>query len=333
VEHPHTRRRHHLLDRNTYAFFVRPGSSNNLLIHLEGGGACWNEGTCGVADPAMATFDPTVAEDEMAAYTAGIFDFENEENPFIDYNFVFVSYCTADVHMGDNVITYGEGDSAVDIHHKGAVNAGAVLDWTYENFSEPESVFLTGCSAGALGSAFHAPGVMANYSDVPVVQLGDSAGGYRGDLTEQFTDWGTVSILPDLPEFEGITASDLSFETLYTAAAANYPANMFSQNNNAADSVQAFFLTLVPDTASLSETLPANLTEIADSSPNFRYYTAWGSEHCVTPLDDFYTYQVDGVRLRDWVADLAAGSPVENVQCTDCETEERYVMPESTPGS
>src|SRR4051812_18484919 len=32
-----------------YAFWVRPGTVNKVLIEFSGGGACWNETTCSVA--------------------------------------------------------------------------------------------------------------------------------------------------------------------------------------------------------------------------------------------------------------------------------------------
>jgi hypothetical protein len=32
--------------------------------------------------------------------------------------------------------------------------------------------------------------------------------------------------------------------------------------------------------------------------------------HCALPTPEFYSLRVDGVRLPDWVADLAAGQDV-----------------------
>jgi hypothetical protein len=34
---------------------------------------------------------------------------------------------------------------------------------------------------------------------------------------------------------------------------------------------------------------------------------------------EFYTYEADGVRLRDWFADLVEGKPVDNVTCVACD--------------
>lgn len=319
-----------------YGFAAREGASDNLLIYFQGGGACWNEGTCKLTP----TFDPTVDSenpgDNPALGGFGIFDLENEDNPFADYDMVFIPYCTGDVHMGDNVVTYGEGDEAVDIHHNGFVNASAALDWTYANFDSPESVFVTGGSAGALGSIFHAPFIMQQYEGVRVTQLGDAAGGYyapSGQLTTQFTEWGTVEILPDWVEaFHDLTPETLSFELLYIGAAQTYPDYLFSQYNAANDEVQVLFLSLVPDAGTLDVTLPAALAQISEAVPNFHYFTAGGAVHTILTRPEFYTYEAGGVRLVDWVSALAAGDAVENAAC-DLENGECAIAPGSEASS
>ena len=55
----------------------------------------------------------------------------------------------------------------------------AVLDWTYANVSEPEQIFVTGSSAGAIPSPFYAALIADHYTEATVTQLGDGAGGYR----------------------------------------------------------------------------------------------------------------------------------------------------------
>jgi hypothetical protein len=138
--------------------------------------------------------------------------------------------------------------------------------------------------------------------------------------------WGTVDILPDWPEYEGITAEDLTIEKLYIASATHFPNVVFAQYNSAHDEVQNYFLSLVGVTDTpLPELMQANHSDIRDAVPgNFFTYTAGGSMHTIIPRPEFYTYQVNGVRFRDWVAALAAGEEIEDVMCTDCETVELY---------
>jgi hypothetical protein len=305
-----------------YSFFVHPGTSDNLLIYFDGGGMCWNAETCGLRQSQLFTESIAETAADISTGYGGIFDLANPENPFAADSMVFVPYCTADLHMGNSTVTYGEGDAAVEIQHKGFVNASAALDWTYANFASPERIFITGVSAGSPGAIFHTPFIMEHYQDVPVSELGDSGGGWRvvnSELTEAFTNWGTIPLLPDWIEgFDGVTAETLSFETLYTATAAAYPDNRFAQYNTAQDRVQNLYLTLMNPIANHNTALPASLDDISADTPNFRSYTAGGLEHGIIGGGLFYTYAVDGLRLRDWVSDLAFGDLPDTVICSVC---------------
>src|SRR5215207_5983614 len=139
-----------------YAFWVRPGAVNKLLVYFQGGGACWDATTCA---PGGGYYDDEVTpEDSPENYKFGIFELNNSENPFKDYNIVFVPSCTGDVHWGNSVKTYHGADvQAFTIHHKGFVNGSAALEWAYANIASPESVFVTGGSGGSVGSAAFAP--------------------------------------------------------------------------------------------------------------------------------------------------------------------------------
>lgn len=307
-----------------YRFFVREGASDNLLVYFQGGGGCWSGTTC-----AFKFYDPEVGpDDDPTANATGIFDLANPDNPFREYDMVFVPYCTGDVHTGDRVVEYDAGNNAtLTIHHKGVANTGAALAYAYEHFTQPESVFVTGCSGGSLGAIFHTPFIIEQYPNARIAQLGDSAGGYRGGSADVLSAWGTVDNFPAwIAGFRGLTPESFSFEVVYNAPAEAYPDVTFAQINTADDKTQAVFVNVVR-LLPYQEALAVNLAEM-QSRPNFRFYTSWGSTHCLIPRPDFYTVQVNGIRLRDWVAALAAGDPVDNVQCTDCVTEER-----ASPGS
>jgi hypothetical protein len=309
-----------------YAFFVHPGDTEKLLIYFQGGGACWFGEICDLK--ARPTYDPYVdTTDSPALGGFGIFDLDNPENPFADYSMVFVPYCTADVHIGNSVKTYqvpATGDTAaheVTIHHKGYVNATTVLDWTFENFKTPQTVFVTGSSAGSIASPFYTAFVAEQYPGAHIAQLGDASGGYRGNaMSSVLANWGTADILPEFPEYRGTTADDLTFETFYVASGSRYPDIMFSQYNTAGDDIQLLFLNLAGTSdVPLLKLLEANFADIKAAVDNFRSYTAGGKVHTILGRPEFYTYQVDGIRFRDWIAALAAGEDVNDVMCTACE--------------
>jgi len=292
-----------------YGFEVREGSSNNLLIFFEGGGACWDATTC---QPTSVTFKHAVAP--YGAGNQGIWDFTNPANPFADWDMVFIGYCTGDVHIGASVVTYADAP----LYHNGFVNASAALDWAYTNFPTPDRVFISGESAGALGSTFHAAYIMEHYQNAPVTLLADSFSGARGPITTLLDTWGTIPLLPTwIPEYTGVTSSTMTAPMLIEAAAAHYPDNQFTVNNTAADYIQSFFFTLI-GLDPISEGLPANLQEVSAAVPNFRYYTAGGGEHTILGSPEFYQYAQNGVPLVDWVAALSRGETVANVQCDPC---------------
>lgn len=309
-----------------YQFYVRPGDPERLVFYMQGGGACWFGENCDLQS--TPTYDPFVDETDDPSTAGGIFDFENAENPFADYSVVFLPYCTADVHIGNSDTTYtvGEGDDAreVTIHHNGYNNVSAVLDWTYDNF-EPSQIFVSGSSAGSIPSPFYGGLIADHYPDAQILVLGDAAGGYYNPdaIPLVMGAWGTASILPDWPEYEGVDTSNLSFELLYIASAQRHPDAVFTQFNTAHDETQYFFLTLV---GVVDVPLPDQLNTAFDiinaEVDNFRTYTAGGTVHTILWRPEFYTYSVDGVRFVDWVQALVNGEDVDSLFCTECDEPE-----------
>lgn len=331
-----------------YQFFVRPGNPEKLVVYFQGGGACWFGRNCDLhLDP---SYKPTVEDDELARYR-GIFEFDNPDNPFADYSFVVAPYCSGDVHIGDNVATYqapareattgedGEPRQAheaheLTIHHKGIVNAQAVLEWTYEHFTDPAEIFVTGSSAGAIPSPYYAWKIAGHYPDAQIAQLGDAAGGYRRseDVNlARMEQWGSMDHFEQYPEFADMPPEDFRYEDLYIVAAKRYPNILFAEYDAAEDAVQKRFLAMGGrDTPSLRELLLANHADIRAEVDNFRAYVAGGDSHTVLARPEFYTFQVGGRRIRDWVADLAAFEDVENVTCEKCD-EPELVEPAEAP--
>jgi hypothetical protein len=308
-----------------YGFFVRPAHPDKLLVFLGGGGMCWSFENCDLeSSPTYQPFVGTVAD---MAFLGGVFDMDNPENPFAEYSIVFIPTCTADNHLGNRETTYQPAAGSAEarertIFHNGFVNAMTVLDWTYANFDNPTRIFILGSSAGAVASPFYGGLVAEQYPDAQIAVLGDSAGGFRLGAEQKaiFDGWGTVEILPDWPEYEDVTAETLSNEKLHIASATRFPNVVFAQYNAAHDESQNSFLNLlgITDTP-LSELLKASHTEIRDAVPgNFFSYTAGGTMHVLSTRPQFYTIEVNGVRLVDWVAALAAGEAIEDVLCTDC---------------
>jgi hypothetical protein len=325
-----------------YQFFVRPAetTSDKLMIHFEGGGACWDAETCAPDykfppdDTGRPLFARDVADDEMSGYTGGLFDFDNPENPVADYNTVFVSYCTADVHMGSQTHEYeSSSGEKYTMNFQGFTNASAVLHWTYENFENPSEVFITGISAGAIGQVIHTPYIVDHYKDAKVVQFADSYVGVAARGWAGFAEWGALDNVAKeiVPAYSDLTDANFTLARLYRGMAPAFPNHIFSQFTSYVDSTQIFFYYLTGGGATPEEAggnfvtgRQSILSGLTANVPNFRAYQSWGNIHGITHVNDFYAYQVNGVRLRDWLADLIAGETPRSISCSSCTTPELY---------
>lgn len=293
-----------------YTFFYHEGG-RDLLVYFEGGGACINRTTCQPGSTWFKAFAVEEADFYFRYFNRGIFDFDDPANPFRDYSVVWIPYCTGDAHIGSAVREYGDD---LSIQHKGFANAQAVLRFIQQRIAKPESIFVTGCSAGSVGSAVAAPYFIEAYPDTPLVHLGDSMGGlFTNPLDiEQF--WGAQASLPDwIPDTP--SASAFVLPRYYTALAQHYPQVTFAQYNSQFDRLQSLYM-LNPFIGGF---INNSMTQISAAAQNFRYFVAGGNQHCILQWEDFYSYAAEGQRIADWVRDLAQGKPVASVHCQNCD--------------
>ena len=149
-------------------YFIRPpadqANDEKLLIELQGGGACWDEGTCTVQSEQLIM--PSGFYDQGIGRSCAIIQYANDltnspsnmlcttqlssdqEETVVavdlsSYNFAIVPYCTQDAHMGDATSSYG-------VNHYGAHNLMATLNWVFANYPNLKEVAITGCSAGGV---------------------------------------------------------------------------------------------------------------------------------------------------------------------------------------
>lgn len=293
-----------------FQFWVHPGGSDDLLVYFQGGGGCWSAETC---QQGSSWYNQTAQRNGSGT---GVFDFDNPDNPFADYTHVVVPSCTGDVYMGAKIKEYSDD---VTVYHHGFINLSSALQFVFDTIEQPHSIFVTGCSAGSPGSAIAAPYLIQHYPDIPVYQLGDSLGAIF-DTPDNMEDlWGVQASLPDwipdMPSAESFTMSDY-----YIALANYYPDYHFGQYNSLYDRVQQGYFSIGQDdpAAFLAQTLDDVLNTIGENAPNFHAYTAEGDLHCITPRNQFYSYEVNGVRFVDWIAAYAKGEAVETIHCEGC---------------
>lgn len=308
-----------------FQYFVRPGATDKVVIEFSGGGACWSDKTCPLAD-AAAIFTSTVeppnyVSDESKA--KGISDHSRDDNPVKDWTHVYIGYCTGDIHVGDNVKTYTDANTQkpLTINHKGAANTRAVLAWVFKNFTAPQQVLVTGCSAGGYGATFWAPHIKRHYTSAKIFHLSDSAAGivspsFFSDLNEA---WKPQGVYPKyIPGSDPSIKASLS--SYYLAVSNFYPDLPMAQFNTAFDATQALYFNFVTnqDEKEWSKLMLNEISAIRDGAKNFGAYLAPGDKHCVIPDDDFYASLVDGKSPAAWLQEEIQNEKAADITCEKC---------------
>ncbi len=297
-----------------FSFFVHPGTVNKVVVDFMGGGACWDADSCSEDSSlfvdAVDPFRDMLDGDDVFGMGKldGIYNRTNEDNPFKDWHHVIIPYCSGDVHWGDASQDFGD----FHIEFRGAVNTRAVLDWLYDNIEAPEQVFVTGCSAGSVGSALWFAHIAEHYSESKVTQFGDS---FAGIITEEFFDtgfplWNAEAIYPDwIADYDPQIMADF-----YIAIANHYPALFMSQFNSTGDGAQPMYYTAMGGTGEWATEMLESLDTIEAGADNFAAFVSNGNYHCVVTREQFYTISAGGTSLLEWINALLSDGRAKNVR-------------------
>ena len=305
-------------DGSEFNFWVREADPTKVVLFLEGGGACFDATTCAFVEDST-TYDWNISPDDDPALMSGIFDFSNPENPFADYSFVYVPYCTGDVHLGNLTHEYSP---ELTVEHVGMVNGTAALTYLGRALPDAEQVVVVGESAGAVAAPLYGGLVSDLLPDAQVTVYADGAGAYPdepGINTFANALWGTLESVPDWDVNEGLTAEDWGAAQLWVQAGLHDPEIVMSRFDHAYDEVQTSFMDLLgQDTSDVGASIAAREAEIEAAGVVQHSFTAPGTDHTLVRGDEFYEKEVDGVLLHEWLADVIAGEDVADVTCEEC---------------
>lgn len=304
-----------------YRFWYRQGRGDGLVVFFDGGGACWDDVTCAVPRRAGdrndddGLYKAELSPGDNPNAMQGIFDSANARNPVRDWSFVFVPYCTGDVHIGSATAHYSDPDTGAPytIQHRGGDNFRAILRWMGAHVSQPRRLLVTGVSAGAYGAAAHYPAIRDAYPDGEAIMLGDSGQGVSapGSAALRNRAW---NYHPS-PAIFGAEGDDA-----VARLAAHFPRDRFAQYTTSADITQRAYYALTGGAhscGSWTEAMVAAL-EQRQRTPNFRAYLAAGETHTILRRRLFYTEHSGGAAFVDWFASLLGPAPPENRACIDC---------------
>ncbi|MCS6995706.1 MAG: pectinacetylesterase family protein [Casimicrobiaceae bacterium] len=322
----------------SFHFWARRGSVNRLVIFFEGGGACWDGATCslpwtrntGANDNAL--FKAEILPIDNPTLKNGIFNLRDPRNPVRDWSFVYIPYCTGDVHAGSNTASYTNPFTRQNfaIEHRGHDNFRVVLRWIEDNFAGPEHILVTGSSAGGYGAIINYPWIRRAFPYSQAIMLADAA---QGVVTAEFDALRNANWNIQLAPFVyGSSPQATATGDILPRLASTYPQDRFAQYTTSLDTVQMLFYDVMlhglagqQGTACQAwiDRMLAGLRR-NQQAVNFVSYLAAGTSHTIlgsggeTPL--FFSEQSAGVPFHQWFTNLLSPAGVRSVACTDCTT-------------
>jgi hypothetical protein len=221
-------------DGSGTGFAVNPLSTGNgkVMIFMEGGGMCSDSSTCTGTFKTATHFNygastfasemtSTSSKSEtvnlalFGSYTwskvqgaRGIFDRTSASNPFRNYNFVFIPYCTADLFLGnrhDTTSGFPSVRAASNQWFKGFSNFQVFAQQVLGLFPSPPSISLVGGSAGGLGTLYNYPQLKALYPETLINVISDSGTPFwTGDngFSPRQGFWLLSFVGPGVPSYE-----------------------------------------------------------------------------------------------------------------------------------
>ena len=290
-----------------YSVFTKAGNPKNLLIFMQGGGACWQD----------FYFCNILAEDqEPPPPPIGIWgdsfppDSGMLPNPIADYSIVYMPYCDGSVFSGDNDVIDPSFPVGPIRFHRGLQNASAGIDMAKNRFPNARRILLAGSSAGGVGVAGFAPFLVR------------MAFGNQQQLSV-FNDAGPVAInLLDVGSIQA-RAADWRFGQFYPASCTECDDVMgqgtaiirWRLDNDSTireafystdgDATNRFFMR-VPTQASYRSLIVSEHGKLNAAHPDRykRYIRSGDASHTALQTPLYYLGTANGVPLFDWVEDF-----------------------------
>ena len=284
------------INGSEYSMATRDTGSDELVIFLEGGGACWS------------TFASCTQEVEQGIPKNGILDPDLPGNPVASWNTVYVPYCDGGLHASDADNDY-DGDGQVESFQRGLHNLSASLDVAVSTFPSPRRILLTGNSAGGFGTTYALPLVRALYPDVPIELINDSGLGVSKPDDPDYirlllSDWNAGAFFP--PSCETCIGEDghttdyhkwqLEQDDNFRLGMMSYKQDFVIGNAFLQTGGEAFEAALLEEMADLGAAYPERMHS----------FIANGTNHTFLQLDLGVT--AGGVTVLDWVTAMLDGS-------------------------
>lgn len=288
--------------------------SENLLILLEGGGACFDPVSCAGAANPDGYGETKFTGDVAGVLQRGILDRSDTNNPFRDWSFVYVPYCTGDVHGGANPAGIGGR------YFLGHQNFSWYLTRLVPTFASVSQVVLAGRSAGGLGTIVNYPQTAEAFGCTPVHVL-DDAGGLLPDeylrpclQTTVREVWSLDDNVPS--DCEQCSCSDGGgLVNVLPWAASRYPDRRFAFLSSMEDgTMRTFYGYGYSRGCDFPQNMPGEdytagllgTRELVSGFDNFQTFYVPGDQHTFT-YQGLGANSSGGVTLGEWLGQMVSG--------------------------
>jgi hypothetical protein len=291
---------------STTGIGVNPGDAGGrLLVFMNGGGACWDENTCYEIQSASYITSgygaSQFASDATTLLSSSLFDRTDAANPFRNDSFVFIPYCTGDVHAGSNPnAVWGTHPTK----HVGFENMTAYLKRIVPTFSGASRVILSGSSAGGFGALANWWQTQQAFGTLRVDLLDDAGPTLPAPYLSATLDqawrnaWNLAAATPP-----GCTQCATALDAIvpfYGSAMAGHRAALLSYTQ---DNVIGLFYQL--SGPQVEAGLGALVTEMAPYDIWHHFFVA-GSTHTILGAPDTVS---NGVSLRTFITQMVTDDP------------------------
>ena len=290
---------------------VRKGTSKNVMLYLQGGGACWDYDSCYVNS--MAQTESSPLGDSRSK--SGVFRADNPANPMADWNVVYASYCDASVWSGDADIAYmpTEKDQLArypkgrTTYHHGLANLSAAVTIVKDQFKDAPKIVVTGSSAGGYGTLMGFMVVRSQFPTTPLYVINDAGPWLMNPDNHAMTDhalknWGVEHFYPP-----GCAKCREQMYYIADWAMARDPLSRWALFSYDEDfTVGTLYLQYGGRYTDIlfSETDYLH----AQHAAQFNGYFLHGPVHTILWSAAYDTAEKDGVKLTTWISDMVTDS-------------------------
>jgi len=268
-------------------------AGGDMFVYFEGGGACWDTATC-TANPPVAVNLTVTYDQAHLTQDAGQLVVNRTAGPPLDTtNFVFVPYCTGDLHAGTQVMAYPGGPT---LHHTGGTNTQLFVDALAAAFPATPTIWVTGSSAGGYGATLDFHRFTAAWPSAGVHLLEDSS-----PFIPMLANYDKLQSAWKIAFPPSCTGCDQSFTNVFDAVVAAHPASRIGLMTWDDDAVVKAYFSYTTSLVPVQDDLITNHF----NHPNTKAFEAAGMNH--TMFGGLGTITSHGVPLATWVTQWLVG--------------------------